>query len=122
MASALSFPVTPISSKLYTPPLSTHSTSSDMYHDLLSTITQSMRQHSSEHANLSSYSAAVLNYDSIGNPLNYSSAMSGPDSQQWRQAEYEELVRLYSTSKNIVPIILSRLPSGRIRDVTYYSP
>jgi len=122
MSQALSYSTAPIISQLSKPTLSSSFTSEDMHHNLLATISQSIRQHSSCAADLSKYSAAVLNCDSIGNPLNYSSAMAGPDIEHWRQAEYEELVRLYSTSKTIVPILHSQLPSDRAKDVTYYSP
>ena len=110
-----------LSSDTLLPPICSHIVSQDMHSGLLSQMTNSLLDKISV-SNLGCYSAAVLNVDSHGNPLTYSTAKSGPDREHWEQAEYEELVRLYSTTKTLVAIHPSQLPSDRINDVTYYSP
>ena len=79
-----------------------------------------MHQHPfSEEVN--NFAAAVLNVDSSGNPLTYTSAMAGPDAEHWRQAEFEELVRLTET-KTLRAIHSVDQPRDRVKDTTYYSP
>ena len=91
-----------------------------MYSDLLHSMANSMREFPAS-SDFASYASAVLNVDTQCNPLTYSSAKSGPHHMHWEQAEYEELVRLYSTSKTLFAIQPAQLPADRINDVTYYS-
>lgn len=121
MATALCQPSSPISTFLSFPPTCSHLVTNDMCQHLLQHTANSMRQQLTS-LDLGGYAAAVLNIDSQGNPLNYTTAMTGPEREQWQQAEYEELVRLVYVTKTLVPIHPSELPLDRSKDVTYYSP
>jgi hypothetical protein len=63
----------------------------------------------------------VLNLDSSGRPLTYSSAKRGPDKDNWTLAELEEITRLILSS-TLFPILHSAIPHDRRRDVVYYNP
>ena len=99
---------------------SAHTVSPSMCAKLLSHIASFHSQPSSS-SDLCSFAGAVLNVDPHGNPLTYSTAMSGPDRESWQQAEFEELVRLVET-KTIRAIHPSDQPSDRAKDTTYFSP
>ena len=99
---------------------SSHSVSSSMCSKLLSHIA-SIHSQSSPSNDLCAFAGSVLNIDESGNPLTYSSAMSGPNREHWQQAEFEELVRLVET-KTLRAIHPHDQPSDRVGDTTYYSP
>jgi hypothetical protein len=63
----------------------------------------------------------VLNLDSHGKPLSYSSAKSGPDRHFWLIAEAEEICRLI-LSGTLLPIHYAAIPYDRLGDVVYYNP
>jgi len=63
----------------------------------------------------------VLNLDSSGRPLTYSSAKRGPDKDNWTLAELEEITRLI-LSGTLFPILHSAIPHDRRRDIVYYNP
>ncbi len=63
----------------------------------------------------------VLNLDSSGRPLTYSSAKRGPDKDNWTLAELEEITRLI-LSGTLFPILHSTITHDRRRDIVYYNP
>ena len=63
----------------------------------------------------------VLNLDSAGKPLQYSSAMKGPHAQEWRYMDGVEISRLID-SKTLAAIHRSDCPADRRSDITYYKP
>jgi hypothetical protein len=67
------------------------------------------------------HNTLVLNLDSSGRPLTYSSAKRGPDKENWTLAELEEITRLI-LSGTLFPILHSAIPHDRLRDVVYYNP
>jgi hypothetical protein len=67
------------------------------------------------------HNTLVLNLDSSGRPLTYSSAKRGPDKDNWTLAELEEITRLI-LSGTLFPILHSAIPHDRLRDIVYYNP
>ena len=63
----------------------------------------------------------VLNLDSAGKPLQYSSAMKGPNAQEWRYMDGVEISRLID-SKTLAAIHRADCPGDRRSDITYYKP
>ena len=64
---------------------------------------------------------AALNLDENGNKLTYTSAMRGPDKENWMNADGEEISRLLD-SGTITPIFPNDQPYDRRQDTTYYNP
>jgi hypothetical protein len=64
------------------------------------------------------YAVSVLNLDEHGQPLTYSKAVKGPNSEDWIRATADEYRKLFGT-KTIKPIYRKDQPFERRKDTTY---
>jgi len=65
---------------------------------------------------------AVLNITAAGQVLNYRTAITGPDAEDWRRSEDKEWARLIRQTATIAPVHYREIPSERRKDISYYNP